>query len=279
MAFKCLQTEELLTAALSGRASEAERLLLEEHLEGCAACRETRAAFEPLRRTRRWEPDLSDAGRGRVLRALLLAAAAPEAREPARSAWGGWGTVAVAAVFAFAILGLFVPAWRRAAVPEAVVPRDPVAAANARDRMRPGPDGKVTLEGAVVELAPDTEALWRAASRTIELRRGAVVVEVSPNTLRGLRVTTPSFSTKVLGTRFRVDLGGVATESGLVRVFAADDRLLAEVGPGQRWREVGSAGPRTATSPRPRVEDRQREPRPSPRSRPADRTGRKGSRG
>jgi hypothetical protein len=239
MAFECLHTEELLTAALAGRASEAERLLLEEHLERCAACREKRATFEALRRTRAWEPELSDAARGRVLRGLLAAAAAtPAARRAVSAPWGGWSTVAVAAAFTLAIVGLFVPAWRKAALPQAMAAGDPVAAANARDRLRPGADGQATVAGATVTLGRDTEAYWRTDSRTVEVRRGQATVEVGPAP-GALRFVTPTFAVRATGARFRLDPLGVAAERGVVEVFTRQDQPMATVTAGQRWGELG----------------------------------------
>jgi hypothetical protein len=231
MAFECLHTEDLLTAALAGRASEAERLLLEEHLEQCAACRERRAAFEALRRTRAWEPELSDAARDRVLRGLLAAAATPAGRRPAAAPSGGWPTVAVAAVFALAIVGLFVPAWRKAAVPRAMASGDPVAAANARDRLRPAADGTATVHGMALTLGVGAEAYWRADSRTLELRQGAALVTLAADA----RVVTPGFAVRGPGATVRVDPQGVTTERGVVNVRTRDDQPIADVGAGQRW--------------------------------------------
>jgi hypothetical protein len=235
MAFECLHTEELLTATLAGRATEAERLLLEEHLERCAACREQRAACEALRRTRAWEPELSDVARERVLRGLLAAATAPAGRHAATAPWGGWSTVAIAAAFALAIVGLFVPAWRKAAVPQAMAAGDPVAAANAHDRLRPGADGKVTIDGAVVAVTAGTEAFWRSRSRVVELRRGALVVEAGP-AAGPLRLATPDFSLRAVDATLRLDLRGVSTERGVVKILTHDDQPITEVKAGHRWR-------------------------------------------
>jgi ferric-dicitrate binding protein FerR (iron transport regulator) len=238
MSLECLRTDSLLTAALAGQASAADRLRLEAHLETCAACRERQAACEALRRLQRWEPPaLSDVARERVRRAVL--ARSPGSAAPARRRVGWRAAIATACVVV--VVALAAAPWRgahRPAPPSAAAPAPTRAQAIT---LAPGPDGAVRLDDILVVLDPGTEALWHAAARTVELRRGGVLVDVPHGRGRGFRVQTAHFIAQVAGTRFRVDRGGVATQRGLVWVLGPDGRLLAEVAAGQEWRRPAPA--------------------------------------
>jgi hypothetical protein len=103
MSLSCRQTGTLLTKALAERATEAERLQLEQHLASCAACRRTQAALEPLRRLKAWQPPpLSGEARERVHRALLETAATALAAPP-RSGYRAFFWFALGCVGAFII--------------------------------------------------------------------------------------------------------------------------------------------------------------------------------
>ena len=126
--------------------------------------------------------------------------------------------------------------------------------------------GVVQLGGPAVELAAGTSLRWHGAVRRVDLERGSVVVEVDPAQRLSFRVTTPDFVVAVMGTRFRVDLGGVHTEHGKVRVLSRDGRTLALVGAGESWRlptRAALPGP-TALSTTPPVASPAAAPAPAP---------------
>ncbi|MBI5482008.1 MAG: FecR domain-containing protein [Deltaproteobacteria bacterium] len=253
MRLECLRTDSLITKAVAGRASEAELLRLDAHLETCSACREKQAGFETLRNLQEREaPRLSDAARERVRR-KLFATTPPGAGAPAHHRrWAPWAVAATAA--GVAAVGLIVAApWKSRTVPPGAAPQEAAVTVGTRGAgeatvLEPGPAGKVVLDEAVVEIEPGTEALWRPSARTVELRAGAVIVDVAPGRGPGFRVRTPAFTVQVAGTRFRVDLGGVATERGLVWVLGLDDRRLAEVPAGSQWRAAATASQPVATA-------------------------------
>ena len=245
MALECFSTGARLTASLAGHLSEAERLALEAHLGGCEKCRVDHASFEAVRRLRGWEPPrLSDLARERVRRAALEAA---QARTPASSAerrprragtlWLGLGLGGLV-VAATVLTLLLLP--RRQAAPQLtsgdITAVGDLGVADAEVAVRSTLGGVVQLGGPVVELAAGTSLRWQGAVRRVDLERGSVVVEVDPAQRLSFRVATPDFVVAVVGTRFRVDLGGVHTEHGKVRVLSRDGRTLALVGAGESWR-------------------------------------------
>ena len=234
----CLRSEELQGAVLAGKATEAERLLLEEHLETCARCRETRRAFEALRRVRAWEPMLSEGAKERILQRLTTGVASQNVRRTV-PATGRGNALALAACCVLVVAGLVVPAWRQAMVPEAKAALDPIAAANARDRIRPGPDGRVTLEGTALVLDLAAEAYFRRATRVVEIRRGSAIVEVS-SAHQAPRIVLPTFAVRPGEATFRVDLQGVAVERGQVEVLTLDGQVMAHLTAGQQWSEFGT---------------------------------------
>jgi hypothetical protein len=101
--------------------------------------------------------------------------------------------------------------------------------------MRATRGGRALLGSVSLELAGDTQVIWRARAQAVELGRGQVTVDVTPRKGRHFRVVTPRFVVEVIGTRFAVDLAGVRTERGTVHVNGPDGALLAILTAGQRW--------------------------------------------
>jgi len=234
----CVGVSGRMMAALAGRASDAERLELETHLDGCADCRREHASYEGVRRLRGWEPaGLGDVARERVRRALpgLLERArrAPPAR-PARW-WWAVGALAVAAALAWLW-------WPR---DQAAVPARPTLSDGAE--LRSTGVRVLTLGPAAVELGPGTVLTWRAARSTIELAAGRVTVDIEPGRGLGFQVATARFVARVKGTRFTVTPEAVTTERGVVEVIALDGHPLGEVAAGEAW----SAARATGAPPRP----------------------------
>jgi len=232
----CLRYGSLAAAALAGRASDAERLELETHLDACARCRDERASLQ-LVKVLKGEPapSLSDVARERVRRAAIAAGTA--AARPKRESATRGKTAALALCGGLIAAGISLSFLVRPGdrVLSGDVTVDGARAVRIGKRAELASGGEVLIGGAVVALADGSDAGWRAEARTVELRRGSVVVDLPPGQSRGFRVATERFVVEVVGTRFAVDLDGVRTERGTVRVLSPDGRELARVSAGQSW--------------------------------------------
>lgn len=234
MAFLCRRFERLMIAAAAGQASDAERLALEEHLAECESCRALHASDAPLRRLKDWEPPrLNDAARQRVRAAFEAAAGQQPPVEPRRPRVTRIA-LAVAAAASLAIgLGVGFGAWRG----------DPLRVASGGVELAQAGDGthldstaggRVLVDHVVIDLAPGSAAIWRAAEHALHLERGQVTVEVERRRAPFF-VRTSQFSVEVLGTKFEVALDRVATLRGHVQVHAPKGELLADLRAGQTW--------------------------------------------
>jgi ferric-dicitrate binding protein FerR (iron transport regulator) len=237
MALRCGRARRIALGALGGHASVAERLELEGHLATCAACGADHQILGLVRRLRDAEPEgLTAAARERV-RGALAARPAPPVAEPRRLAWpiGLGGALAVAAGVA-----LWVVSARPA---ERVVGGDVVVGAAGGDAnadrdgivYRSSRGGRLVLGDAAADLAADTEIVWRRRDRRLDLRRGRLTVDVEHRPGQHFAVVTERFRVEVVGTRFDVDLAGVRTERGSVRILDDGGRALATVGAGESW--------------------------------------------
>jgi hypothetical protein len=240
----CGRARKQMVEALAGRAGEAERLELELHLDGCAGCRRDHATMASIRRLQTWEPPaLSDGARERVRREALAASQTGGARSPSprRLVWAvtGGGAFAVAALAGF--LALRAPSSRILDGDVTIVSGGRFAALlGIADRARLRGGGHLLLDGVKVEL--DGELAWRAGERAIVLERGRVRVEVDPARRQPFAVLTPRFRVDVLGTVFDVDLDGVRTARGKVKV-SVEGRELAQVAAGESWSIAPPAPP------------------------------------
>jgi hypothetical protein len=184
--------------------------------------------------------------------------------------------VALAAACALVAAGWWLAG--RAAAPGAVRPVAGavaiLATADGGAVLRAPTGGAARVGPALVELAGGTELRWRPGVATIEIVTGSIVVDVAPQRGRPFMVETPAFIVHVVGTRFRVDLQGVATERGQVRVMGRDGRRLAELGPAGRWALAAPAAPAPASAPL--VAPAVGPPATGPASAPAPAAGRAG---
>ncbi|HLK89179.1 MAG TPA: FecR domain-containing protein [Polyangia bacterium] len=246
----CTRASRLSLASVGGHASEAERLELEAHLATCARCSAAHAELAPVRALRAAEPDgLSSSARERVRRAALAGATRAPASAPRR-----WGPVGVGGALALASIAALLFLGRPAADGPRVVSGD-VAIARGSGA---GPEGvvvtsarggEVRLGDAETALARETSLVWRRDARSVELRAGSVTIDVEHRAGQHFQVRTPRFLVEVIGTRFTVDLAGVRTERGTVRVFAADGTPLGYVAAGQSWTLPAPAAPAPAEAP------------------------------
>ena len=249
MAMSCGQVGRLSVASAGGHATEAERLELEAHFATCARCAAEHAiVLGATRALRSAEPGvLSSAARERVRRAAL----AGRAHAPVTARRFGW-PLAGGAVLAMAAA---VAIWIGVRNPSelSVIGGDvTVAAAPAAPGQQPGGGGAVqAVQGMIVRsarggevkladastaLAPATEIVWRHERRVVELREGSLTVDVVHRPGQHFEVRTPRFVVEVVGTRFSVDLAGVRTERGTVRVLSLDRKLIGTLEGGHAWR-------------------------------------------
>jgi ferric-dicitrate binding protein FerR (iron transport regulator) len=221
-------------ASVGGHATEAERLELEAHLAICARCSDEHADLAVVRALQAAEPEgLSSAARERVRRAALAGTVrTPLAARRRLWPFGIGATLALAGVAAILLV-------RRPADEARVVSGDvAIAAASPADgavSIRSARGGEVRLGDAATSLAKETAFVWRRAVRSVELGAGSVTIDVEHRAGQHFQVRTPRFVVEVIGTRFTVDLGGVRTERGTVRVLGLDGALLGTVTAGRSW--------------------------------------------
>jgi ferric-dicitrate binding protein FerR (iron transport regulator) len=235
----CARAARVSLASIGGQATEAERLELEAHLAICARCSAEHAALGAVRALRVAEPEgLSAAARERVRRAALEGTArAPLAAR--RRLWpvGVGATLALAGVAAFLLMARPANEARVVSGDVTIAAASPAAAspADAAIVVRSARGGEVRLGDAATSLAKGTALVWRREARSVELGAGSVTIDVEHRAGQHFQVRTPRFLVEVIGTRFTVDLGGVRTERGAVRVLGLDGALLGTVTAGQSW--------------------------------------------
>ena len=227
---------------LSGNLTGSRRVLLEDHVSRCAACR---AALAEMK------------GERRVI------------AMPQRSAsqWRRWGPLAAAAALAFSVLYLgrdtidvwMAPSGARATVVSAGGglyrlsggALEAGAAIGEKERIRTGPGGHAALrlaDGSTVDVNERTELFVTAAwsGQAIHLQRGDVIVQAAKQRRGHLRVLTRDSMASVKGTVFGVSagLGGsvVSVVEGSVAVNQPGREVLLT--PGQQ----AASNPGLATS-------------------------------
>jgi hypothetical protein len=250
--------ERSLLDVVRGAASEAARLELDAHLAECPRCREARAAFGLLGALKeRPAPRLGASAERRVLAALV--AGAGRARPRLVAAPRRAGRVALAgAALAAAGAATFVVAHRRAITPGATVASDsalPVAppAPGAVDgqRLEAAAPGVIAFAGSGVTYRRGTAISFHPSTRTLELEKGEIDVDVSEHQPARFRVQTVHYFVEVLGTRFVVTPEAVRPLDGRVRVLDLSGRELADVPVGASWSAPApAAAPEPAPAPR-----------------------------
>jgi len=243
MALTCREAARISLATLGGHADEAERLELETHLTRCTRCDGEHAALGLVRSLRALPTaTMTPAARASVRRAVAahrLQAVAP----PRRMVWPFAAVVAGAC----AVVALGLVAWR--AQPYRILDGDvTVSTTGAGWTFRSTKGGTIRVGQATTSLASQTAVTWTPVERTLTLANGAVTVDVAHKAGQRFRVRVPQFIVEVLGTRFTVDLSGVHTHRGLVRVLRPDGTQLARVEAGQVWRDEPAVVERTTTS-------------------------------
>jgi len=226
----CRHARAAILATVRQQASEAERLCLEEHLQGCPACRAERAQWLLLERLRdEPAPHLGTEARARVLRHLTSLPRTEPAREPRRFRLGrpAWALAAAALL----VTSLWV--WRGSKL----TLRSSAGLNQGSTRVvRAQAAGNLASAGAHIAYPAGAAFDMQPERREIHLLAGEIDVDVVPGGTSRFRVITPRFTVEVLGTRFIVGLDGVRTLHGSVRVVDAEGRELALVQAGQSWK-------------------------------------------
>ncbi|MDB4987693.1 MAG: FecR protein [Myxococcaceae bacterium] len=238
--------------------SEAERLVLEQHLFGCEACRRTSA----LARTITALVSSAPTGLGASARERAIAGAfgrvqqtSASVRPTARGLQLGAALLAAAAV----LIGLRL-AW---------VERAPIESASLASRSDKKTSAPMATEGAGAatreqthEQTREQESLWIAAAATeartfgharvvlaagtrvrfdarasaLELASGQVTVDVDPGRRLPFAVVTQQFRVQVLGTQFVVTPERVDVQRGHVQVLSVDGQTrLRDLKSGQSF--------------------------------------------
>jgi hypothetical protein len=199
----CAEFRPDFRAYLSGALGGSRRVLMEDHLSRCSACRASMAELKGERRV----------------------VAMPQ-RSSAR--WVRWGTLAAAAVLVLSVLylgrdaidAMMAPGGPRATVVSAAggLYRLPGGALKAgasigdKELVRTGPGAHAVLrltDGSVVDVNERTELFVTAAwsGRAIHLQRGDVIVRATKQRRGHLRVLTRDSIASVKGTVFAVSAG------------------------------------------------------------------------
>lgn len=228
----CAEFRPDLRAYLSGTVTGGRRVLLEDHVSRCAACRTALAEMK---------------GERRVI-------AMPQRSS---SRWGRWGTLAAAAALVFSALYLgrdTLDVWMAPGGPRATVVSasgglyrlsggtlEAGAAVGEKERIRTGPGAHAALrlaDGSTVNVNERTELFVTAAwsGQAIHLQRGDVIVQAAKQRRGYLRVLTRDSIASVKGTIFGVSAGMGGSVVSVVEGSVAVNQPGREVllSPGQQ---------------------------------------------
>ena len=228
----CAEFRPDLRAYLSGAVTGGRRVLLEDHISRCSACRTALAEIK---------------GDRRVI-------AMPQRSS---SRWKSWGTLAAAAALVLSALYLgrdTIDAWMAPGGPRATVVsasgalyRLPGSAVEAgatigeKERIRTGPGAQAVLrlaDGSTVDVNERTELFVTAAwsGLAIHLQRGDVIVQAAKQRRGHLRVLTRDSIASVKGTVFAVSAGMGGSVVSVVEGSVAVNQPGREVmlSPGQQ---------------------------------------------
>jgi hypothetical protein len=254
MKLSCLRAHGLVSQRAQGL-DEAERLFLEEHLTSCARCAEEAALMERMRAAVEGDrAELSPSARRRVLTRAFRAAEAPRAPAPRRGSPALVLAPLATIVAAVAALLLWPGDDAARFSPErASSEHARLSVAASVPEGAPAPEERELAAGAEmaagdarVEALEPASVLWRPADSALDLRDGAIRVDLPPRPDRRFRVVTATFAVEVVGTAFEVDAEGVSVIRGRVRVKAGDDAEPIELAAGESWSPKTSGGDRPA---------------------------------
>ena len=234
---------------------EAQRLVLDDHLVGCAACRGDRERLRLVREVGTTLP-VPPAGAREYTRAIAraLLEGAPRV-EPARRRPAWLVPLALGAACAAAsALVLFARSDDAPPTPTAVAPapRPPPATDVVEDGelvtdagtlhtgdaispdvvLRAATPTRIRVASLQVAIAPDAELRWSAKDRTLLLDHGRVEIEASGELAR---VVTERFEIELANAAVTVGPEAVRVRRGTVRVSDRSRKLLAQLEAGSDW--------------------------------------------
>jgi Putative zinc-finger/FecR protein len=237
----CRKARAAILAVVRQQVTEAERLLLDEHLAMCASCRSEKARWRLMERLRDEEPaHLGTDARQRVLQSISTRGIAEsDAREPRcfryLTPFALAGVAVTAALLVFAVRVSRNPPDQAVADRHAESSQAPVVEAQTIRAQAPG---SLTMPGARIAYIAGSTLRILAGGRRVEIYAGEVDVEVAPGGPGRFRVVAPRFIVEVVGTHFVVRPSGVKTLHGTVRVLDASGRELAVLHASEAW-QVG----------------------------------------
>jgi hypothetical protein len=221
----CAEFRPDLRAYLSGALADGRRLLLEDHVSRCTACR---AALADMK------------GERKVI-AMPRRSASP---------WRRWGALAAAAALVLSVLYVgrdTLDAWMAPGGPRATVVSasgglyrltggaiEAGAAVGEKERIRTGPGAHAALrlaDGSIVDVNERTELYVTAAwsGQSIHLQRGDVIVQAAKQRRGHLRVLTRDSMASVKGTVFGVSAGMAGSVVSVVEGSVAVNQPGREV--------------------------------------------------
>jgi len=223
---RCSSVGALLTRRELGL-SDAERLHVEQHLEGCAECRFDSQALSGL--VKAIQETSIDGVADAALRRAFAEPVGPESSAPKHLRWRvGFGLATAAAAAAGLVLWLSFGS----ATPERVVG---VAALKESGRFVSDDVRQLQIAHADVRALDGAILAW--AGSVVTLETGRLAVEVDPHRHRPFEVHAPRFTVRVTGTRFEVSSSGwVRVTRGTVQILSpAGDVLRQRVSAGETW--------------------------------------------
>ena len=229
----CTHMEGVIARRRAGL-SEAEKLELDHHLEGCAPCSEKARHLDAMAAlSDRMVSTLPSSKREQLITRAL---AFQDVSSPPATRWWLWGS-AVTVAGLVALGALFVFSDRPGQPPPlSVADEGPQPARGHTNHIivafRPT---TVPLAHAQVRFAGQSRARWDAEQRTVSLEAGGLraTVDAAPN--RFFRVQTGAFTVEALGGVLHVGPRSVRAIQGQVRVLDLQGRLLALLDPGASW--------------------------------------------
>jgi TolA-binding protein len=255
----CRQVRSLVVEELRGAVIDV--AAVDEHVGGCAACRQERARWQTVGALKRWRtPSLAGAARERIAARLRANGTTAAALRRAPTTRVRWAAFAAAAVVALALAG-----WRAHHTPSAAAPLAarqtsvPVAARQASAPVVVAPADSVVFAGAELRYHADTRVRFRAADNEVAVDAGALEVKAA-SLSRPVRLVAARFRVVLRHAHVVIAADGVRVLDGSVEVYSIDAQPLAIINAGGEWRPTDAPAPAVLRRGSPRHADRRAAP-------------------
>ena len=251
--WRCKEADVWTAAHLAGTLGDAERIRLQEHLDGCSGCRRRAAGVGALvQLLREQTPQLSESRREQLWRAVQRGPAVGSAQTAASEGdtwWQGmfrlpaWMGASALAFTATLLLALWL--WP---APPPTAPTLPWVAEGV-GTLQPGQELRVPHDGRMVLRSPHETVvavggselrLPRVADGALELRQGELRIQTRAGQHSRLSVRLGALRVRPLGTAYRLRWPAaglhVAVDRGQVEVRSDDGRRVqVAAGQGLHW--------------------------------------------